>query len=101
MTMSRRGCFILGGSFLAVLILGLLFYSLVPRETSPATPRPPELAGQQVPAKVHEIPFDQKYDLFCSFYREEPTTFRDCKILGFTGRGTSPPGLHAPPLPAG
>jgi hypothetical protein len=66
-----------------VLVLSVLFYYAVPR----TAPRPPELGGQQVPAKVYEIRFDQKYDLFCSFYREEPTIYRNCKILGFTGRG--------------
>ena len=84
--MSRRGCLILCGGILAVLMLSLLFYYGVPR-TTPAAPRPPELGGQQVPAKVYEIRFDQKYDLFCSFYREEPTIYRNCKILGFTGGG--------------
>ena len=67
-------------------MLSLLFYYAVPR-TTPAAPRPPELGGQQVPAKVYEIRFDQKYDLFCSFYPEEPTIYRNCRILGFTGRG--------------
>jgi hypothetical protein len=85
--MSRRGCFILGGGVLGGLLLSLLFYYAVPSQTAPAGPRPPELGGQQVPAKVYEIRFDQKYDLFCSFYREEPTIYRNCRILGFTGRG--------------
>lgn len=85
--MSRQGCLIVCGGFLAVLILSLLFYVAVPSRKPPVTPRPPELGGQQVPARVYEIRFDQKYDLFCSFYQEEPTIYRNCKILGFTGRG--------------
>lgn len=88
--MSRQGCLIVCGGFLAVLILSLLFYVAVPSRKPPVTPRPPELGGQQVPARVYEIRFDQKYDLFCSFYQEEPTIYRNCKILGFTGRGEEP-----------
>jgi hypothetical protein len=40
-----------------------------------------------VPDRLYEIQFDQEYDLYCSFYQEEPTVYRDCKILGFTGSG--------------
>lgn len=87
--MSRRGIFILGSGI--VILAGFLFLALliyaVASPTPPTAPRPPELGGQQVPAKVYEIQFDQKYDLFCSFYQEELTTYRSCKILGFTGHG--------------
>jgi hypothetical protein len=92
--MSRRGgCFLCVG-ILAGLLLVLLIYAVISQPT-PAGPRPPELGGQQVPSKVFEIQFDQKYDVFCSFFREEPTTYRGCKILGFTGRGeeSARPGL--------
>jgi hypothetical protein len=90
--MSRTGCFILGGGLLAVAILSLLFYIAIPSRRAPANPRPPALAGQRVPAQLYEIPFDQKYDLYCSFFREEVKEFRDCKILGFTGRDEEPAG---------
>ncbi|MGE3820198.1 MAG: hypothetical protein AB7I30_12330 [Isosphaeraceae bacterium] len=86
--MSRRGRFLLWCAMLCGLpIVGFLVVLLVARPTEPAAPRPPELGGQRVPARVHEIRFDRKYDLHCSFYREEPTIFRHCEILGFTGRG--------------
>jgi hypothetical protein len=80
--MSRWGRFILVGG---VLLTGLFIYAIASQPTR-GVPRPPELGGQQVPAKAYQIRFDRKYDLFCSFYQEEPTTYRNCKILGFTGR---------------
>jgi hypothetical protein len=84
---SRRGSYILGGGILAgLLLLGVFIYA-VASHSAPAGPRPPELGGQQVPEKVYEIHFDQKYDLYCSLFHEAPTTYRSCKILGFTGRG--------------
>lgn len=84
--MSRRGRFVLLGSILVGLPLIALFVYAVAPSTTPVAPRPPELGGQKVPAKLYEIRFDRRYDLFCSFYREEPTVYRNCKILGFTGR---------------
>jgi hypothetical protein len=85
--MSRRGILILVGSPLAgLMFLALLFWGLTPRR-APRGPRPPELGGQQVPDTVYEIRFDRRYDLFCSFFRDEPTIYRNCRILGFTGRG--------------
>lgn len=89
--MSRRGCSVLCGGILTGLMLGLLLYYAVP-QTAPAAPRPPEVGGQQVPTRAYEIQFDQKYDIFCSFYREEPTIYRNCKVLGFIGRGEEPAG---------
>jgi hypothetical protein len=85
--MSRRGGLFLCGSILAGLLFVALCIYVVISQPTHSEPRPPELGGQQVPAKVYEIQFDQKYDVFCSFFREEPTIYRGCKILGFTGRG--------------
>jgi hypothetical protein len=84
--MSRRGGLILSGGILAGLLFVILIYG-VSSQSAPTTPRPPELGGQQVPDQIHEIRFDRRYDLFCSFYREEPTIYRNCKIIGFTGSG--------------
>ena len=88
--MSRRGSLILGGGILAGLLFLALIINGVASQSTPKAPRPPELGGQQVPDKVYEIQFDQHYDLFCSFYPEEPTIYRNCKILGFTGGRTTP-----------
>lgn len=85
--MARQGYFILGGSILAGLLVVALIAFAAASRTAPAAPHPPELGGQRVPARVHEIRFDREYDLYCSFYREEPTIYRGCKILGFTGSG--------------
>lgn len=90
--MSRRANFIMGGGIVAGLLLVVLLIYSVASQNAPAPPRPPELGGQQVPAKVYKIPFDRKYDLFCSFYGDEPTTYRNCKILGFTAHGEESPG---------
>ena len=84
--MSRRGHFFLWGGILAgLLIVNIVYWISSP--TAPAGLHPPEIGGQKVPAEHFEIRFDQKYDLFCSFYREEPTVYRGCLILGFTGSG--------------
>src|SRR3954468_17418576 len=80
--MSRRGILILVGGLLAGFLVTI---SLVYGLRSQAAPRPPELGGQKVPDTVYEIRFDRQYDLFCSFY-EKPTIYRNCRILGFTGR---------------
>lgn len=82
--MQRRKLFTLSFGFLIMLFIGLLIYELAPRTIRPS-PKPPELGGQQVPAKRFEIRFDQKYDVFCAFDSNDQMTFRDCKILGFTG----------------
>jgi hypothetical protein len=85
--MSRRRGFILAFGLLAgfLAIAGLLYK--LGRESSSPKPHPPELGGQKVPDTIFEIRFDVPYDLFCSFYSEERTIYRNCKILGFTGRG--------------
>lgn len=84
--MSRLGRSLIAGGLLACLfLLTALFFASASRR-APATSRPPELAGQQVPARVYEIRFDQKCDLYCAFFRDEPTVYRNCKVLGFTGR---------------
>src|SRR3954467_15221862 len=85
--MSLRGRLILGGGMVAGLLFVVLLFYGIASQSAPSAPRPPELGGQQVPDKVHEIRFDRHYDLHCSFYREEPMIFRNCKIIGFTGRG--------------
>jgi len=84
--MTRKGVLILAGTLLAGLLFVVFVWGLA-QSSAPAAPRPPELAGQQVPNAVHEIRFDRTYDLYCTFFRDEPTTYRGCKILGFTGRG--------------
>jgi hypothetical protein len=56
-------------------------------QSATQAPRPPELGGQKVPDFVFDIRFDRQHDLFCSFYGNEPTIFRNCTIVGFTGRG--------------
>ncbi len=81
---SRR---ILIGSVLAALTIiffGVFTYAIALQFTPPRV-RPPELGGQKVPAKLFEVRFDQRYDIFCSFYEKEATVYRNCKILGFTG----------------
>jgi hypothetical protein len=85
--MSRRGGLFLCGGILAGFLFIVLCYYVIVSQPASVEPRPPELGGQQVPAKVYEFHFDQKYDVYCSFFREEPTVYRGCKILGFTGRG--------------
>ena len=81
--MSRRGILILVGGFLAGSLVAIsLIYGL----GSQAAPHPPQPGGQKVTDTVYKIRFDRQYDLFCSFYKE-PTIYRNCRILGFTGRG--------------
>lgn len=85
-SMSRRGHFFLWGGILAgLLIVNIVYWISLP--IAPAGLHPPEIGGQKVPAEHFEIRFDQKYDLYCSFYSEEPTVYRGCLILGFTGSG--------------
>src|SRR4051794_38515037 len=85
--MSRRGRSLLVGSLLAGLVIGLcVIYGIGSQSATPA-PRPPELGGQKVPDTVFDLRFDRPYDLFCSFYSEGPTIYRNCTIVGFTGRG--------------
>lgn len=95
--MSRRGVLFLVGCLPAGLLMIALLVYAVSSKTRHRAPRPPELGGQQVPNSVLDIRFDKRYDLFCSFFREEPTIYHSCKFLGFTGRGEestqSPPSL--------
>ncbi len=85
--MSQRFiAFLVGCLTAGLLLVALLVYAVVPKP-KPEVPRPPELAGQQVPNSVFEIRFEKRYDLFCSFFPEEPTIYHGCKFLGFTGRG--------------
>lgn len=47
----------------------------------------PEIAGQPAPATVREVDFLKRYDFHCTFKGEpETTVFRNCQIVGFTGR---------------
>jgi hypothetical protein len=71
--MTRRKTLILSFAALAGLMLAGLFISVIASSTPRRAPAPPELGGQKVPAKRYEIRFDQKYDLFCSFYESERT----------------------------
>lgn len=91
--MARKGTLILAGGLLAGLLFAAFVWGLAPR---PA-PGPPELAGQKVPNAVHVIRFDRKYDLYCTFFRDEPTTYRGCKILGFTASGKEKSGQASAP----
>lgn len=84
--MSRRNRWLLGGAIMAGLVLAADLFST----GSAAEGRPPEVGGQAVPAKLFEIEFDRDYSVFCSFFREEPTVYRGCKILGFTGTKGTP-----------
>jgi len=84
--MSPRGrVFLWSGLVLGCPVLVLCIYGLT-SGTAPAGPRPPELGGQQAPARAFEIRFDRPYDVYCSAYSEQPLIYRGCKILGFTGR---------------
>lgn len=85
--MSRRGRTILAGNLIAGLVIIVAFIYGVGSQSATRAPRPPELGGQKVPDTVFDIRFDKKYDLFCSFYAEEPTIYHNCTIVGFTGRG--------------
>lgn len=46
---------------------------------------PPTVGGQKAPAAVREIDFEKRYDLHCVLFDKEPTVFRNCKVVGFTG----------------
>jgi hypothetical protein len=65
--------------------MGIVFMSAIASPMSKADPAPPKLGGQPVPAKRYDIQFDQKYDLHCSFYGGDQTTYGNCRILGFVG----------------
>jgi hypothetical protein len=55
--------------------------------SAPMPVRPPEIAGQPAPDTFIAIDFNKRYDLHCSFHGEqEPYTFRNCKVRGFTGK---------------
>ncbi len=85
--MSRRAIVIVfAGSLAAFVCLGT-FGVLISSVSSPTRIPPPELGGQRVPDRLYEIPFDRQYDVSCTFFGEEPTVFRNCKILSFTGGG--------------
>ncbi|MGP0062915.1 MAG: hypothetical protein ACLQGP_04835 [Isosphaeraceae bacterium] len=103
--MIRRKILILVGLLVLLLAIGVLMRW---RGSRAAGPRPPELGGQRVPDAVFDIRFDRQYDLFCSFFGDEPTVYRNCKILGFTGReepsegvGTSGFGVFSGPSGSG
>lgn len=87
MAMTRRGQLLLGGSVVAGLLLWavLLVYFRTGGSSTPVAPERPLLGGQAVPEKRFEIEFDRLYDVYCSFRAGEPTIFRGCTILGFTG----------------
>lgn len=82
----RRRSWLLGGLLAGFLIVLCFVYGIGSQPVTRA-PRPPELGGQKVPDAVFDIRFDRQYDLFCSFFSEQPTIYRNCTILGFTGRG--------------
>src|SRR3954454_2404529 len=85
--MTKRGVLILVGC-VGVLIAGGVVAAAVAlgSRPQPAKVQPPEIGGQAAPDTVREIDFGKRYDAHCSFFGDEPTVFRGCKVVGFTGR---------------
>lgn len=68
----------------------LLIAQAWPRRTGTIAP---EIAGQPAPATVREVDFLKRFDFHCTFKGEtETTVFRNCQIVGFTGRDDQPEG---------
>jgi len=70
-----------------VLVVGTIVITTIILTTrpQPAKVHPPEIGGQAAPAAVREIDFGKRYDAHCSFFEKEPTVFRGCKVVGYTG----------------
>lgn len=77
----KKWVYLILGAVLAVAAIPICFFVL----RRPPEVQPPEIGGQQTPASVREIDFTQRYDVHCSFNDKEPTVFRGCKVVGFTG----------------
>ena len=90
--MARRKILLMGfGILVAMTIFVVIGQSM---RSGPPNPRPPELGGQRVPEVLFDIRFDRDYDLFCSFFSDEPTVYRNCRIQGFTGSEQSSEARH-------
>lgn len=82
-SMSKRTILILAGCVLvALLVTVATLFAVWPR---PTAAKAPEIGGQSAPAHIREIDFSRRYDAYCSFFGSEPTVFRGCKVVGFTG----------------
>jgi len=85
--MTKRSVLILTGC-VGVLIAGAVVVASIAlsKRPQPAKVQPPEIGGQAAPAAVREIDFGKRYDAHCSFFGNEETVFRGCRVVGFTGR---------------
>ena len=86
--MTKRSVLILIGCA-GVFIAGTVIVAAIAlHRPQQAKAQPPEIGGQEAPDAVRQIDFGKRYDAHCSFSGDEPTVFRGCKVVGFTGRDT-------------
>ena len=90
--MTKRSVLILTGCGGALIAGAVAVAAVALPRPQPAKAQPPEIGGQAAPDAVREIDFVKRYDAHCSFFGDEPTVFRGCKVVGFTGRDT--PGVE-------
>lgn len=87
--MAKQRVLILAGCVGVLIAGGAVVASIaLTARPQPSKVQPPEIGGQAAPAAVREIDFGKRYDAHCSFFGDEPTVFRGCKVVGFTGRDT-------------
>jgi hypothetical protein len=82
--MSRKWLLLAAGCLVGSVAVVVSFIASSSRP-KPAESQPPEIGGQKAPSLVREIDFDKRYDAHCAFFEKEPTVFRGCKVVGFTG----------------
>lgn len=70
---------------LVFFVLGMLVSAAAGNRTRTEPAKPPDIGGQPVPDVPLSINFDKRYDVHCILLEQEPTVFKDVKIVGFTG----------------
>ena len=70
--------------FFAGFLCGVITFCTVSTKSEP--PRPPRLAGQNVPDKLFNIDFAKRYNLLLRSSDAPNNRYENVQLLGFTGR---------------
>jgi hypothetical protein len=70
--------------FFVGVLCGLITFCAISNEKRP--PRPPQLAGQNVPDKFFNIDFTKRYNLWVRSYDAPSYHYENVQLLGFTGK---------------
>ena len=54
--------------------------------THPLSYKSIQLAAYSKAEPLVDVGFDRRYDVYCMLFPETPTVYRNCKIVGVTGR---------------